>query len=68
MQALTAALAPRAKCLRDNNPQTIDAINLVPGDVIIVKFGDVVPADIKLLGDGEGGGEEVPMQVCSQPG
>lgn len=41
LQALTAALAPKAKVVRDGDVKTIDAINLVPGDVIIIKFGDI---------------------------
>jgi H+-transporting ATPase len=63
IQALTAALAPKAKCFRDGTPLTIDAINLVPGDVIIIKFGDVVPADIKVMHEDGGSGDEQPMQV-----
>eukprot|EP00197_Chlamydomonas_leiostraca_P009511 CAMPEP_0202861326 /NCGR_PEP_ID=MMETSP1391-20130828/2763_1 /ASSEMBLY_ACC=CAM_ASM_000867 /TAXON_ID=1034604 /ORGANISM="Chlamydomonas leiostraca, Strain SAG 11-49" /LENGTH=350 /DNA_ID=CAMNT_0049540695 /DNA_START=57 /DNA_END=1106 /DNA_ORIENTATION=- len=64
IKALTAALAPKAKCLRSGEVITIDAVDLVPGDVIIIKFGDIVPADIKILPEeGGGGGEEVPMQI-----
>lgn len=45
---------------------TIDAVNLVPGDVIIIKFGDIVPADIKILPEeGGGAGDEIPMQVST---
>eukprot|EP00195_Chlamydomonas_chlamydogama_P015211 CAMPEP_0202890410 /NCGR_PEP_ID=MMETSP1392-20130828/817_1 /ASSEMBLY_ACC=CAM_ASM_000868 /TAXON_ID=225041 /ORGANISM="Chlamydomonas chlamydogama, Strain SAG 11-48b" /LENGTH=1114 /DNA_ID=CAMNT_0049573971 /DNA_START=250 /DNA_END=3594 /DNA_ORIENTATION=+ len=64
IKALTAALAPKAKCLRDGKVETIEAVNLVPGDVIIMKFGDIVPADVKILGE-EGGdtSEETPMQI-----
>ena len=42
----------------------IDAADLVPGDVVLVRLGDVVPADIKLLG--EGGEHDTPMQVRSR--
>ena len=49
--ALTASLAPKAKALRDGKFETIDAAELVPGDVILVRLGDVLPADVKLLGD-----------------
>lgn len=38
---------------------TVEAADLVPGDVILVRLGDIVPADIKLLGEED----EQPMQV-----
>ena len=64
IKALTAALAPKAKCLRDGKFETIDAINLVPGDIIIVKFGDIVPADIKIMPESDDADqEETPMQI-----
>ncbi len=37
IKALTSALAPRAKAIRDGTPITIEACDLVPGDVIILK-------------------------------
>ena len=39
---------------------TIDACDLVPGDIIIVRLGDIVPADIKILSEGDG---ETPLQA-----
>lgn len=64
IKALAAALAPKAKALRDGQFETIDAIHLVPGDIIVIKFGDVVPADIKLLAESDDATqEETPMQV-----
>ncbi|KAH9670581.1 ATPase 11 plasma membrane-type-related [Citrus sinensis] len=47
--ALMARLAPKAKVLRDGNWKEEDAANLVPGDVISVKLGDIIPADARLL-------------------
>ncbi|KAH9670583.1 ATPase 11 plasma membrane-type-related [Citrus sinensis] len=44
-----ARLAPKAKVLRDGNWKEEDAANLVPGDVISVKLGDIIPADARLL-------------------
>lgn len=61
IKALTSALAPKAKVLRDGTVSTIEAADLVPGDIIIVRLGDIVPADIKILSEGEG--EETPLQV-----
>lgn len=47
--------------------RTIDAAELVPGDVIIVRLGDIVPADIKILFEGEAApahvNDETPLQV-----
>ncbi|KAH7522818.1 hypothetical protein JRO89_XSUnG0101700 [Xanthoceras sorbifolium] len=47
--ALMARLAPKAKVLRDGRWSEEDAAELVPGDVISIKLGDIVPADARLL-------------------
>lgn len=47
--ALMASLAPKTKVLRDGQWQERDAAILVPGDVISIKLGDIVPADARLL-------------------
>ncbi|KAL8141955.1 hypothetical protein V2J09_014987 [Rumex salicifolius] len=47
--ALMARLAPKAKVLRDGRWAEEDAAVLVPGDVISVKLGDIIPADARLL-------------------
>ncbi|CAM8959154.1 unnamed protein product [Rhodiola kirilowii] len=47
--ALMARLAPKAKVLRDGTWHEEDAAILVPGDVISVKLGDIIPADARLL-------------------
>ena len=62
IKALTAALAPKAKCLRDGTVSSIDAADLVPGDIVVVRLGEIVPADIKLMG--ETGEDDHPLQVC----
>eukprot|EP00951_Prasinocladus_malaysianus_P044967 scaffold589714_cov20-Prasinocladus_malaysianus.AAC.1 len=51
ISALMASLSPKAKALRDGRYQEIDAGDLVPGDIVLVKFGEVLPADVKILGD-----------------
>jgi magnesium-transporting ATPase (P-type) len=43
----------------------MDAVSIVPGDVLIVRLGDIVPADIKVLGDGGTKEEQVALQVRS---
>ncbi|KAL4178595.1 hypothetical protein AMTRI_Chr13g115870 [Amborella trichopoda] len=47
--ALMARLAPKAKVLRDGRWSEEDASVLVPGDIISIKLGDIVPADARLL-------------------
>nr|BAK04567.1 predicted protein [Hordeum vulgare subsp. vulgare] len=47
--ALMARLAPKAKILRDGRWTEEDAAILVPGDVISIKLGDIIPADARLL-------------------
>jgi len=49
LKVLKNKLAKQALVLRDGEFQTIDARELVPGDIIKVKIGDLVPADIKLI-------------------
>lgn len=47
--ALMASLAPKTKVLRDGKWGEQEAEILVPGDVISIKLGDIVPADARLL-------------------
>ena len=49
LDALKKGLALKAKALRDGKWNEIDASILVPGDVIRIRLGDVVPADAKLI-------------------
>ncbi len=50
---LKKKLARKATVLRDGKWQQIDAREIVPGDIIKIKIGDIVPADAKLLGGGD---------------
>ncbi|CAD6340034.1 unnamed protein product [Miscanthus lutarioriparius] len=47
--ALMAGLAPKTKLLRDGSWEEQDASILVPGDIISIKLGDIIPADARLL-------------------
>ncbi|XP_062203696.1 plasma membrane ATPase 3-like [Phragmites australis] len=47
--ALMARLAPKAKVLRDGRWTEEDAAILVPGDIVSIKLGDIIPADARLL-------------------
>ncbi|MGE0054738.1 MAG: plasma-membrane proton-efflux P-type ATPase [Hyphomicrobium sp.] len=48
IEALKQRLALSARVLRDSTWQNIPASDLVPGDVIALKLGNVVPADLVL--------------------
>lgn len=52
LDALRQSLALRARVLRDGKWAQIDAAELVPGDVIRVRLGDVLPADV-ILAEGD---------------
>ncbi|XP_057969130.1 ATPase 8, plasma membrane-type [Malania oleifera] len=47
--ALMAGLAPKTKVLRGGKWSEQEAAILVPGDVISIKLGDIIPADARLL-------------------
>ena len=49
VDTLRRRLQVNARVLRDGHWQTLPARELVPGDVIRIRQGDVVPADIRLL-------------------
>ena len=50
--ALKAKLAIKARVKRDGKSVNLEARELVPGDIIHIRLGDVVPADARLL-DGD---------------
>ncbi|CAN7015143.1 unnamed protein product [Brassica rapa subsp. trilocularis] len=47
--ALMAGLAPKTKVLRDGKWSEQEAAILVPGDIVSIKLGDIIPADARLL-------------------
>ncbi len=49
LELLKKRLAMNARALRDGKWQPIDATLLVPGDIILVKLGDIIPADAQIL-------------------
>ncbi len=49
---LKKRLAVQARVLRNGEWKIQDAKDLVPGDIIGIGLGDLVPADAKVLGDG----------------
>lgn len=49
VEALRKRLQVSARVLRESNWMVVPARDLVPGDIIRVRPGDIVPADVKLL-------------------
>ncbi|KAI1503791.1 hypothetical protein F5X99DRAFT_90165 [Biscogniauxia marginata] len=49
MDALRALSSPSAMVLRDGRTQVIPNPEVVPGDIVILKMGDTVPADVRLF-------------------
>ncbi len=49
LSSMTAYSLPTAKVLRGGKPSLIDMRALVPGDVIFLSAGDIVPADCRLF-------------------
>ncbi len=49
LEALSKALTTETTVLRNGEKQRIDAMELVPGDIVILASGDKIPADLHLL-------------------
>ena len=48
VQSLMEMVSPKATVVRDGREQQIDADKLVPGDIVLLEQGQVVPADLRL--------------------
>lgn len=57
LDALKNTLALATRCWRNGKLVSVEASLLVPGDVIALRLGDIIPADCKLLGIGVTGEE-----------
>ncbi|KAI8071564.1 plasma-membrane proton-efflux P-type ATPase [Gongronella butleri] len=53
--SLKQGLALRTKCWRQGQLVEVDAAELVVGDIVILRLGDIIPADARLLGVGVNG-------------
>lgn len=49
LELLKTFVVSRAHVLRDGLKKTIDSKELVPGDIVFLNTGDIVPADMRLL-------------------
>ncbi|MEY9934037.1 Mg2+-importing ATPase [Catenulispora sp. GP43] len=48
-EALHSQIRHTTVVIRDGRPGTVDVTALVPGDLVELKLGDIVPADLRLL-------------------
>ncbi len=69
VKKLAQLISDRVTVRRDGKSTLVDVVSLVPGDIVILKEGDVIPADIKLLtadslqvDESQLTGESVPVQ------
>lgn len=49
LNRLRGIASPMATVVRDGNERQISAEELVPGDIIVIREGDVIPADARLI-------------------
>ena len=49
LKALKKLSAPTATVLRDGFERTVSSRDIVPGDIVIIKAGDKIPADCRLM-------------------
>jgi len=49
LASLAQMSSPTAKVIRDGVQVQIDAVDVVPGDIIVLETGDLVPADARLI-------------------
>jgi magnesium-transporting ATPase (P-type) len=67
LASLRGMLSPRAVALRDGQRRTLDAADLVPGDVVLLEAGDRVPADLRVLAGRGLAAEEAALTGESTP-
>ena len=48
IEALRSLTSPRARVVRGGKESVIDSFRLVPGDLVLLKAGDLVPADLRV--------------------
>lgn len=49
MDSLRQLSSPTGSVLRDGEIESIPSLSIVPGDIVSLKTGDVVPADVRLI-------------------
>ncbi|MFN2337272.1 MAG: cation-translocating P-type ATPase, partial [Bacteroidales bacterium] len=74
LEALKSMAAPASKVLRDGSITEINTIDLVPGDVVILETGAIIPADLRVsesinlkIQESSLTGESVPVEKQTDP-
>jgi len=67
LEALQNLSAPHARVVRNGQEKIIDAVELVPGDIIHLEAGDFVPADSRLISSSSLKSEESALTGESVP-
>ncbi|WP_254768388.1 cation-translocating P-type ATPase [Salinilacihabitans rarus] len=67
LESLRQLAAPSATVRRDGEDVEVDATAVVPGDVVVLRGGDVVPADARLLEVADLAVDEAPLTGESAP-
>lgn len=67
MESIMDMISPTATALREGEKKEIDAKELVPGDILFLKSGDKVPADVRILEAKQLHAEEAPLTGESEP-
>ncbi len=74
MEALRGKIRHEAEVVRDGRSCRVPVTNLVPGDVVTLRIGDLVPADVRLLtvdelecDEGVLTGESMPVAKSAAP-
>ena len=49
LEALNKMSSPHSKVLRNGEVSEISAVDIVPGDVVVLDTGDIIPADLRLI-------------------
>lgn len=49
MDSLRSLSSPTAQVIRNGQTVTVRSVDIVPGDIVEVKTGDTIPADIRLI-------------------
>jgi Mg2+-importing ATPase len=73
-ESLHSQISHQTVVLRDGTPRCVDVTTLVPGDLVDLRLGSIVPADLRLLDvlalqcdDSMLTGESLPADKTSQP-
>jgi sodium/potassium-transporting ATPase subunit alpha len=57
-------IPPKADAIRNGKKVVVDAVTLVPGDIITVSTGNKIPADIRILSASEMKVDNSSLTVC----